>query len=301
MADYTIKNHFTELGTPSIETYLAFFKKVVESTLELVIHWQRVGFVHGVLNTDNMSILGLTIDFGPYGWLENYDPNWTPNTTDAQHHRYGYGKQPPIGMWNLAKLANALYPLVEDAKPFEEILDGYKTGFHKQYLNMMKSKLGLEKNENTDPSLMDDLQNLLEKSNIDMTLFFRELAEFRESESFLALVQDASYASEDEFVHFKIQWQNWLSKYENRLKIESHSVEDRSVSMNKVNPKYVLRNYMAQLAIDDAENGDNNLLDELYQLLRKPYDDQPEMQKWFAKRPDWAEHKVGCSMLSCSS
>ena len=204
-------------------------------------------------------------------------------------------------MWNLAKLANALYPLVEDAKPFEEILDGYKTGFHKQYLNMMKSKLGLEKNENTDPSLMDDLQNLLEKSNIDMTLFFRELAEFRESESFLALVQDASYASEDEFVHFKIQWQNWLSKYENRLKIESHSVEDRSVSMNKVNPKYVLRNYMAQLAIDDAENGDNNLLDELYQLLRKPYDDQPEMQKWFAKRPDWAEHKVGCSMLSCSS
>ena len=301
LVDYTIKNHFPELGPPSIETYLAFFKKVVESTLELVIHWQRVGFVHGVLNTDNMSILGLTIDFGPYGWLENYDPNWTPNTTDAQHHRYGYGKQPQIGMWNLTRLANALYPLIEDVKPLQDILDGYNTRFHKQYLNMMKSKLGLEKNENTDPSLMDDLQNLLEKSNIDMTLFFRQLAEFKESESFLALIQDASYASEDEFIQFKIQWQNWLSKYENRLKIESHSVEDRSVSMNKVNPKFVLRNYMAQLAIDDAENGDNYLLDELYQLLRKPYDDQPEMEKWFAKRPDWAEHKVGCSMLSCSS
>ncbi|MFB1021329.1 MAG: YdiU family protein, partial [Vicingaceae bacterium] len=142
LVDYTIKHHFSELGEPSKPTYLAFFKEVVSRTKDLIIHWQRVGFVHGVMNTDNLSILGQTIDYGPYGWLENFDPNWTPNTTDLENKRYRFGRQPNVALWNLTQLANALYPLIEDVEPLQEILQEYKkeytVGFHK----MMCQKLG---------------------------------------------------------------------------------------------------------------------------------------------------------------
>jgi len=124
LADYTIKSHFSHLGNPCKEVYLKFFQEITNKTLEMIIHWQRVGFVHGVMNTDNMSILGLTIDYGPYGWLEGFDFGWTPNTTDKQHKRYRFGNQPTIGLWNLYQLANALYPLIDEATPLEEILEG---------------------------------------------------------------------------------------------------------------------------------------------------------------------------------
>lgn len=129
MADYTIKHHYPHLGEPSKETYLNFFEEIAERTGNMIVDWQRVGFVHGVMNTDNMSILGQTIDYGPYGWLENYDPFWTPNTTDRQHRRYRFGNQPNVALWNLVQLANALYPLVEQAEPFEKILADYKSNY----------------------------------------------------------------------------------------------------------------------------------------------------------------------------
>lgn len=143
LVDYTLKHFYPHLGVASKETYIQFFKEVTDLTLKMIIHWQRVGFVHGVMNTDNMSILGLTIDYGPYGWLEGYDPGWTPNTTDRQHKRYRYGNQPNIGLWNLYQLANALYPLIGETEPLEIILEQYRTGFHSRYLKMMKGKLGL--------------------------------------------------------------------------------------------------------------------------------------------------------------
>ena len=143
LVNYTIKYHFPHLGSPSKKSYINFFKEVAERTLELILHWQRVGFVHGVMNTDNMSILGLTIDFGPYGWLEGFDVGWTPNTTDKEHKRYRYGNQPSIGLWNLYQLANALYPIIEEAAPLESILNQYKIDFEKKSLAMMKSKIGL--------------------------------------------------------------------------------------------------------------------------------------------------------------
>lgn len=301
LADFTINHHFSHLGTPSKETYLAFFEEVVRSTKQMIINWQRVGFVHGVMNTDNMSILGQTIDYGPYGWLEDFDPDWTPNTTDRQNRRYRFGNQPTVGMWNLTQLANSLYSLIEEVKPLQDILDAYKDAFQTEYTAMMRSKIGLKNSKESDNLLLQNLEDLLQRSSIDMTIFFRNLSDYKEPSSFIEVIKEASYLEEDQFIDFKVQWEIWLTEYSSRLKEEKKSDLERKQAMDLVNPKYVLRNYMAQLAIDDAEKGEYALIDELYNMLLKPYDEQPEMQKWFTKRPDWAKHKVGCSMLSCSS
>ena len=303
LVDYTIKHHFGHLGNPSKETYLTFFKEVVAKTREMIIHWQRVGFVHGVMNTDNMSILGLTIDYGPYGWLENYDPGWTPNTTDIQNKRYRFGDQHEIALWNLMQLANALYPLINEVEPLEEILEEYKNSYLNDYYTMMTSKLGLYNiNDDTDKFINQLLANM-EQSEIDMTLFYRELSSnsYEDFNSFWVTIQEVSYLDDDKLDIHKESWMNWFSLFSEMIENEGVAENERSKRMKAVNPKYVLRNYMAQLAIDDAEKGNYSLIDELYTLLLKPYDDQPEMEKWFAKRPDWAKEKVGCSMLSCSS
>lgn len=301
LVDFTIEKHFPELGNPNKTTYLKFFEKVVQSSLELVIHWQRVGFVHGVLNTDNMSILGLTIDYGPYGWLEGYDHGWTPNTTDSQHKRYRYGAQPNIVLWNLYQLANALYPLIEDKDGMQEVLHQYETSFGKQYTEMMCSKLGLFSVREGDQKRIDELEDLLQRSETDMTIFFRKLADFQTTDTAITVVNDAFYQPEQIGAQLERDWLAWFTDYEARLKLEESDSETRKAKMNAVNPKYVLRNYMAQMAIDAADNGDYSLIDELFQLLKQPYAEQPNSEKWFAKRPEWARHKVGCSMLSCSS
>ncbi|WP_223032742.1 protein adenylyltransferase SelO [Hanstruepera marina] len=304
LLNFTIKHHFPHLGQPSKETYISFFNEVMQLTLSMIIHWQRVGFVHGVMNTDNMSILGLTIDYGPYGWLEGFDYGWTPNTTDRQHKRYRYGNQPNIGLWNLYQLANALYPLIEETEPLESILNAYKTDFEIKSLDMMRSKLGLELQLKSDEKLIEDLEDALQLSETDMTIFFRNLANFRKEEdtdNSLKAIEEAFYKPNEISDVVRQTWTNWMKSYKIRLQKENRSDDDRKKQMNTVNPKYVLRNYMAQLAIDDANKGDYHLIDELYQLLKKPYDEQPQNEKWFAKRPEWARHKVGCSMLSCSS
>ncbi len=303
LTDYTIKSHFSHLGKPSKEVYLQFFQEVTSKTLEMIIHWQRVGFVHGVMNTDNMSILGLTIDYGPYGWLEGFDFGWTPNTTDKQHKRYRYGNQPTIGLWNLYQLANALYPLIEEAAPLEKILEGYKSNFEKKSQDMMRAKLGLTSDKETDINIIQSLENNLQAAETDMTIFFRTLSSFKKEqpEKGVKLIQDAFYTPDTIKGNVLNNWKQWFADYAKRLEDETTSAEERQQQMNKVNPKYVLRNYMAQLAIDKADKGDTSLLEEMYLLLKEPYSEQPKFEHWFAKRPEWARHKVGCSMLSCSS
>ncbi|TYA69913.1 protein adenylyltransferase SelO [Seonamhaeicola marinus] len=303
LVDYTIKQHFSHLGAPSKEVYLKFFKEVVNRTLEMIIHWQRVGFVHGVMNTDNLSILGLTIDYGPYGWLEGYDFGWTPNTTDRQNKRYRYGNQPNIGLWNLLQLANAIYPLIEDAEPLEAILNQYKTDFETGRLDMIRSKLGLKIKADTDASFILELEDVLHLTETDMTIFFRNLADFKKNDSSkgLEIIYKAFYKPDEVVGNIEKKWNDWFVKYAERLQQETRSDKERKDTMNQVNPKYVLRNYMAQLAIDDANKGNYELIDELFTMLKKPYDEQPKFEKWYAKRPEWARHKVGCSMLSCSS
>lgn len=299
LTDYTIRYFYSELGSPSKETYIAFFQEVVNRTVDMIVHWQRVGFVHGVMNTDNMSILGLTIDYGPYGWLENYDPGWTPNTTDAQGKRYRFGNQPPIAAWNLYQLANALFPLIGEANPLEDILHGIQSSYESAYLSMITKKLGLLVSFENEKRFITALEDILFASETDMTLFFRRLSDFSPSDKagFLKTWQDCSYS-----VHFESHlpaMEEWLEEY-GMLLLQQPDPE-RKKKMDAVNPKYVLRNYMAQIAIDAADNGDYSFIEEFYKMLQKPYDEQPEYQRWFAKRPDWAVNKVGCSMLSCSS
>lgn len=303
LADFTIKHHFPHLADKrDEETYLKFFEEVAERTLEMVVHWQRVGFVHGVMNTDNMSILGLTIDYGPYGWLEDYNPQWTPNTTDAQHRRYRFGNQPDICLWNLVQLANALYPLAPKVGRYQDVLKKFQSDFREQYHDMMCRKLGLHLTATVPKVLIEQLELLLQRWELDMTIFFREFSkEISDFEMFWDIINNSSYLGIDKLETGKRDWMEWFDSFFMLLSQETLSSEDRVAKMKRINPKYVLRNYMAQLAIDDAGKDDYALVEELYQLLSAPYDEQPEMEKWYTKRPDWARHKVGCSMLSCSS
>ncbi|WP_020569993.1 protein adenylyltransferase SelO [Neolewinella persica] len=307
LTDYTIRHFFPEIEQGTKAGYIAFFKEVARRTLDMIIHWQRVGFVHGVMNTDNLSILGLTIDFGPYGWLEGYDDNWTPNTTDRSHRRYRFGNQPHIGLWNLAQLGSALVPLIEEVKPLQAVLEAYKAAYQLRYLSMMRQKLGLQTDRETDDALVGQLVATLQLTETDMTIFFRNLSEIsqetsvNEGTAFLAPVLDAFYEPDALTGETLAAWQSWFNAYVERLGHETATAEERRASMHSVNPKYVLRNYMAQLAIDKADAGDYTLINDLHQLLKRPYDEQPEAQEWFARRPEWARNRVGCSMLSCSS
>lgn len=299
LTNNTIRYFYPHLGEPSKETYEQFLKEVAERTMEMALHWERVGFVHGVMNTDNMSILGLTIDYGPYGWLENYDPNWTPNTTDAQLRRYRFGNQGNIALWNVYQLANALVPLIEETKELESILQSVQEKYINDYHSMMLQKIGLAGNTANSKNLIRDLRVNLEKSEMDMTLFFRTLSNYELTKSEIFIAQLAEFSYSEHFSKHHQNWMHWFKDYDSFLEVQPS--DSRKSAMDAINPKYVLRNYMAQLAIDDANKGNYQLLDELYRLLKNPYSEQPEMQKWFSKRPDWAKNKVGSSQLSCSS
>ena len=307
LADHTIRTHHPHLGEPCPNTYLAWFSEVCHKTAEMIVHWQRVGFVHGVMNTDNMSILGLTIDYGPYGWLETYDPNWTPNTTDAEHRRYRFGNQPEIAFWNLGQLANALYPLIEQVEPLQEALNVYTETFEQGWQAMMTDKLGLKAYQpETDASLFSDLIALLQRVETDMTLFYRQLAMISadthtDNESLILPLMPAYYVPDQLTAEYKSHLNDWLHRYIKRIRQDNSSDVERRSRMHAVNPKFVLRNYLAQLAIDKAETGDFTMINELLECLRHPYDEQPDMVSFSEKRPDWARQRAGCSMLSCSS
>jgi len=304
LTDYTIQYYYPHIQSADKTAYLQFFNEVAERTLEMIIHWQRVGFVHCVMNTDNMSILGLTIDYGPYGWLEGYDPGWTPNTTDAVTKRYRFEQQPNIALWNLMQLGNALYPLIEDVPALEAILNKFQQNFAKQYTQMLKAKIGLRQPLAGDAALIQQLQSNLQLSETDMTIFFRNLALVNKTdtaEKGLRKITVAFYEANAIKNEIKEKWLDWFGQYIHRLQSEQQTDEQRKTAMHQTNPKYVLRNYMAQLAIDAADKGDYSLIEELYQLLKQPYAEQPEYEKWFAKRPEWARERLGCSMLSCSS
>ena len=313
LMDYTVRVDFPHLGEPSSATYAALFDEVCRTTAEMIVHWMRVGFVHGVMNTDNMSILGLTIDYGPYGWLEDYDPDWTPNTTDAGGRRYRFGYQPRIAQWNLLQLANALAPLVEEVEPLQQALGAFSANYEQKWHQMMAQKLGLRAfDPATDPQLITDLLEVLRLVETDMTIFFRQLAtiDAAEAETTAAGVTDralvepltAAYYEPEELGEDTVgRTAAWMRRYRQRLRRDGTADEERRRAMNAVNPKYVLRNYLAQLAIDRAEEGDFSMVNELLELLRHPYEEQPSQEQFAARRPEWARHRVGCSMLSCSS
>lgn len=311
LVDYTIRTDFPHLGEPSPEVYLTWFQEVCRRTAEMIVHWQRVGFVHGVMNTDNMSILGLTIDYGPYGWLENYDPDWTPNTTDASYHRYCFGKQSEIAFWNLGQLAEAIYPLIEQVEPLQQALDVYVKNFEQGRQDMIAGKLGLNSFDSaTDDELSTELLAVLQLVETDMTIFYRKLALIDTAlksrngageEALMMPLMEAYYVPEQLTREYRACIGNWLRSYIKRVRNDGTPDDIRRKRMNAVNPKYVLRNYLAQLAIDKAEQGNFSMVNDLLELLRHPYDEQSGKEEFAAKRPDWARQRAGCSMLSCSS
>ena len=307
LADYTIETDFPGLAgdQPGAERYVQWFREVCRRTRAMIVHWMRVGFVHGVMNTDNMSILGLTIDYGPYGWLEDYDPDWTPNTTDAATRRYRFGQQPAVAHWNLLQLANAVYALVGEAEPLEEALREFGNTYHAEYRAMLAQKLGLKAfDASVDQALFTELEHVLRLAETDMTIFFRRLADIDlggNGQTQVDKLADAWYDPNQVNPDKRERIATWLDSFVERARRGSPGSAARRAAMNAVNPKYVLRNYLAQLAIDKAENGDFSMVHQLLEALRRPYDEQPEHENFAAKRPDWARHRAGCSMLSCSS
>jgi uncharacterized protein YdiU (UPF0061 family) len=217
------------------------------------------------------------------------------------HKRYRYGNQPSIGLWNLYQLANALYPIIEEAAPLESILNQYKIDFEKKSLAMMKSKIGLLVADDHDVELIQNLEENLELVETDMTIFFRKLSDFTNKKEGFQFIKEAFYSPSEISKEVKNKWNLWFDKYSDRLNKEGISSKKRKAIMDAKNPKYILRNYMSQMAIEEAEKGNYSLIEELYQLIKRPYDEQSGQEKWFAKRPEWARNKVGCSMLSCSS
>ncbi len=301
MVDFCVDTEFPQFATLEGEArHAAWFREIAVRTARLMAEWMRVGFVHGVMNTDNMSVLGLTIDYGPYGWIDDYDPDFTPNTTDAHGRRYRFGWQPRIALWNLQQLAMALSPLFADPASMQAGLQAYGVEFGRADRDNIARKLGLSECTDDDLALMRALQAWMQRAEVDMTLFFRALgdadAEALTPDSFA----DAFY-DEGKRNACRADLASWLSRYRTRVQGDVLSVDERRETMRLANPKFVLRNWLAQQAIERAEAGDESGIHELLEVMRHPYEDQPGKEFFAGKRPDWAREKAGCSMLSCSS
>jgi len=282
-----------------------WYHEICRRTALLMVDWMRLGFVHGVMNTDNMSVLGLTIDYGPYGWLEGYDPSWTPNTTDAAGRRYCYGNQPGIAQWNLARFAEALLPLVP-REALEAGLALYAEVYQEASARAFARKLGLSSlAQEGDEALLAGLFEVMGAAETDFTIFFRNLAAVPlDTDDEAALVEPLRPAFYDEAVletPHRARLVEWLHRYRARLRQDDADPATRSARMNAVNPKVVPRNYLAQQAIDALAAGDASVLERLMQALQKPYEARPDFDDLAARRPEWARNRAGCSALSCSS
>jgi len=303
---YTLERHFPAYADGDRLDIAGWFAEVAARTAWLVAEWLRVGFVHGVMNTDNMSILGLTIDYGPYGWIEPFDPDWTPNITDASGKRYRFGNQPAVARWNLAQLAGALAPLVDDPEPLRRTIDRFAGDLASLHRHGTLRKLGLSGRRDTwtdDDDLLAGLGALLVEVETDMTLWFRALARAPVGDpgAAVAALGDAYYAPDAITAVQDARLRDWIARYAARLAVEGVDPAERRRRMDAVNPCYVPRNYLVQEVIAATERGDRTALAELLDVLRRPYDDQPGRARFAGKRPEWARHRPGCSMLSCSS
>ena len=292
LADHVIEHHYPELLSNE-NAYLTLLSEVIKRTAKLIAQWQAVGFSHGVMNTDNMSILGLTLDYGPYGFLDNYEPGYICNHSDHKG-RYAFDQQPHIGLFNVSCLAQALLPLIDKnpdqaAERAKEELNKYQATYVSEYSTLMRQKLGLEKEQAEDKRLLENLFNLMSDDNVDYTIFFRRLCDFNST--------DLSYNNNirDIFIQRDL-YDLWAEKYQNRLVLEADSDEQRAIKMKQVNPKYILRNYMAEVAIKKAEQNDYTEIERLFNLLQNPFDEQPENEAYSERPPQWAQEiSVSCS------
>jgi serine/tyrosine/threonine adenylyltransferase len=301
----TLVDHFIDHHLPQADEcaaqwqgnrYAAMLYLVQDSTARLLAQWQAVGFCHGVMNTDNMSLLGLTIDYGPFQFMDGFDPGHICNHTDTQG-RYAYSRQPNIAYWNLFCLAQALLPLIEDQDLTLQVLEGYKTGFPRALGDAMRAKLGLvgalasDELRESDWTLVEDLLQLMATQRLDFTHFWRQLSHA------VAAHQEGSLAAfepvRDLFVD-RASWQDWLSRYLQRL--GSVHLSEVGQSMLRVNPKFVLRNHLAEIAIRKAQSGDFSEIETLHNLLKSPFDEHPGFEAYADLPPDWARQvEISCS------
>nr|MBA2620906.1 YdiU family protein [Acidobacteriota bacterium] len=287
LADYVIREFYPQFNEAE-NKYLEFLREVVRRTSRLIAAWQAVGFAHGVMNTDNMSIIGLTIDYGPFGFLDQFDADFICNHSDYGG-RYAFDQQPNVALWNLYKLAQTLIPLIEPEKA-ETVLGEYQTVFTKRFIELMRGKLGLQTEQTEDARLISDLFEILQASRVDYTVFFRRLGDFNTDEWEKNKLLQGMFIDPASF-------DRWAETYRVRLAKEASADERRRVSMRLVNPKFVLRNHIAQTVIERAQAGDYTELNTLLEVLKKPFDQQPTMQR-FAEPPPEGSEPIA---VSCSS
>lgn len=293
LADFLIAHHYPQLQETA-NPYLELFREITRRTAELISHWQQVGFAHGVMNTDNMSVLGLTLDYGPFGFLDDYDPEFICNHSDHAG-RYAFARQPQIGKWNLSCLGQAMLPLFDEnpqeaADQANAVLDEYKPWLDRHYADGMRKKLGLHSRDEQDMTLLKDLLQLMQRSGTDYTRLFRALSRFDPREGATHTALQEQFTEREAFSH-------WAKRYAARLRQEGMEPAQRRAAMDRVNPKYILRNYLAQQAIERAEQGDYSEIEKLHAILRRPFDEQAEHEAYAAPPPDWGKTLA----ISCSS
>jgi hypothetical protein len=306
LADYVINNHYPELSQEP-DRYCLWLEKIIDRTARLIAQWQAVGFCHGVMNSDNMSVLGLTLDYGPFAFMEAFDPNFICNHSD-HHGRYAYDQQPNIGLFNLSCFAQAILPLLMNAdgkstcdinsedrieqavEVAKEKLESYQPQYVAHYAAQMRAKLGFSLQRTEDDVILNTLLDLMAKDKVDFTILFRRCCYFSSTEN------DPNSQIRDLFIH-RDEFDQWAVQYKQRLSIEGVDDHQRCTTMKRINPKYVLRNYMAENAIRKAEdNKDYSEIDILMKLLQAPYDEHPEFEDYANFPPDWASQiSVSCS------
>lgn len=287
LADFVIEHHYPECASLA-QPYAGLLEAVARKTAELMAWWQAIGFCHGVMNTDNMSILGLTIDYGPFGFLDAFDPGHVCNHSDHQG-RYAYARQPNVAFWNLHALAQGLMPLIEDADAALAALEPYKSAFPRALTRHMRAKLGLATEHDADTELIDGLLKLMAAGRADFSITFRRLAQFSSAEG------ARNDAVRDLFLD-RPAFDAWAAGYSARLRAEGSVDAERAQRMNRANPKFVFRNHLAEVAIRAAQQGDFSETHKLLKVLERPYDEQPEHSAYADFPPDWAQAiEVSCS------
>jgi uncharacterized protein YdiU (UPF0061 family) len=287
LADYVLAQHFPHLVSVA-DAYARLYHEVAISTAGLIAKWQAAGFAHGVMNSDNMSIIGLTLDYGPFGFLDDYHPGFICNHSD-HHGRYAFQNQPDIGYFNLRCLAHSLTHLIAD-EPIRTALDAYETEVANQYADLMRRKLGLAETRPEDEALIRELLELMRGSCADYTNTIRALCDFKQGP------KERNHTIRDSFVD-RDAFDRWAERYKQRLRDEAGHDGERAGRMKQVNPKYVLRNYLAHTAIQKAAAKDFSEIERLRRLLNEPFEEQPDMERYTAPPPDWGKQLV----VSCSS
>ncbi|MBD9427352.1 YdiU family protein [Pseudomonas sp. PDM15] len=284
LGEHVIACHFAECLTTE-NPWAAMFREIVERNAELIAKWQAYGFCHGVMNSDNMSILGITFDYGPYAFLDDFDANHICNHSDDSG-RYSFSNQVPIAHWNLAALAQALTPFVE-VEQLRESLGLFLPLFQAHYQDLMRRRLGLTTADERDAALVERLLQLMQTSAVDYNLFFRRLGERAPADAIKTLRED--------FVDLA-GFDQWGLEYQARAAGETGDQAERRTRMHAVNPLYLLRNYLAQNAISAAEQGDYAPVRELHAVLSRPFEEQPGMQRYTERPPEWGKHlEISCS------